>query len=243
MSVLVFQHHSKEGPAALGQALQRTGHRLKTIDLYDGQTPPVDLDDVHGLIVMGGPMNVDQAADYPWLEREIEFIKQTHEAKRPIIGICLGAQLIATALGGKVAPMETPEVGWGNVKLAFPGTIDTMYGGITWDSMQFHLHGQQVTDLPPGAAPLAGSKACRTQAFKVGFSTYGFQYHFEWDDEDIRTVLADQDAAAMIAAAGTTADAILEEQATHYPGYRRQGDRLCETMANMYFPASRRKGA
>src|SRR5690606_13233304 len=100
------------------------------------------------------------------------YLRQAHEANVPMVGICLGLQLIATALGGKVEAMPAAEVGWHTVKLAFPGTIDPIYAGIPWQHMQFHLHGQEVTALPPGATPLAASKVCKNQAVKVGLKTY-----------------------------------------------------------------------
>jgi GMP synthase (glutamine-hydrolysing) len=124
MSLLVFQHHENEPPCVLGSVLQDHGHKLRIVELFAGQTVPPDLDDVDGILSMGGPANVDETAHYSWITPELEFLKNAH-GKVPIVGICLGAQLIATALGGKVAAMPTPEVGWAVVKQAFPGTIDT----------------------------------------------------------------------------------------------------------------------
>jgi GMP synthase (glutamine-hydrolysing) len=235
MSLLVFQHERHEPPAVLGSILRNQGHRLRVIELFAGQPVPPDLDDVDGIVSMGGSPNVDQAADYPWMAAEMAMIKQAHDRSIPIVGVCLGAQLIAAALGGKVAPMATPEAGWANVKQAFPGTIDTIYGGIPWDTMQVHMHGQEVTALPPGGTPLAGSKLCKTQAFRVGMTTYGFQYHFEWDHNDIAQAARDP----LVAKAGVTAESITKGLEQHYPSYRRLGDRLCETIALMLFPIDR----
>ena len=236
MSILVFQHHPQEGPAALGRILQDHGCRLRTLHLYTGDDVPGDLDGVDGVVSMGGPMNVDQADDHPWMAQETALLKAAHEAGKPIVGICLGAQLVAAALGGKVAKMAKPEAGWGNVRLSFPGSTDPLYAVIGWDTMQFHMHGCEVTDLPAGAAPLAGSRACRTQSFKVGYRTYGFQYHFEWTRKDIEQFADDP----LTTEAGLTAGQIVADCDKHYGAYRRLGDRLGERIALLLFPLDKR---
>ena len=236
MSLIIFQHHPDEGPAQIGRVLQDHGHRLRTIALWDGQAVPADRDDVDGILSMGGPMNVDETDAHPWIESESAYLKAAHEAGVPIVGICLGAQLIAAALGGEVGPMDQPEVGWHNVKLAFPGTIETLYQGIGWDSTQFHLHGQEVKTLPPGATPLAGSARCRTQAFVAGLKTYAFQYHFEWTRADIEHFSND----GLVRAAEVTPSQIAEGADRHYADYRRLGDLLCERIALLLFPIDRR---
>ncbi|MAE63525.1 MAG: hypothetical protein CMJ18_04575 [Phycisphaeraceae bacterium] len=230
MRQVVLQHHPSENAAVLGRFLQAYGHRLHTVRLDEGQALP-DLDDVSGLLIMGGPMNVDETGAHPWLEDEQAFIRSAHEAALPMVGICLGAQLIAAALGGEVAAMETPEVGFESVRLGFPGTIDTLLAGVPWQTMQFHLHGQQVTGLPAGATPLAGSAACANQAFKVGMTTYAFQFHFEWDRDDIERFGRDE----LVTKAGASPESIVAQCADHYDRYRHLGDRLCENLASLLY--------
>jgi GMP synthase-like glutamine amidotransferase len=236
MSLLVFQHQPTETPAEFGNILRDYGHKLRVIKLHEGQSVPTDLDDVDGVISLGGSMNVDEVALYGWIETEAAYLKLAHEAGKPIVGICLGAQLIAHALGGKVTPMATPEVGFQNVKLAFPGTTETLYQGIAWDTMQFHLHGQEVSAMPPGAVPLAGSKMCKTQAFKVGLRTYAFQYHFEWDSNRLKAASRDP----LVEKAGVKSEDILAQIELHYDSYRRLGNRLSETIAVTLFPIDKR---
>lgn len=236
MSLIVFEHHPEETAAILGMILLHYGHRLRVVKLHAGDPVPPDLDDVDGIISMGGPMNVDQAAEYPWIEAEMAYLRTAHEAGVPIVGVCLGAQLIAAAMGGKVEAMAQPEVGWHPVKLAFPGTIDPIFAGIPWQHIQFHLHGQEVTQLPPGATPLAGSRMTRNQAFRVGQTTYGFQYHFEWDEPIIQMIADDPLAVA----AGVTREQLLEQVAEHFDGYRRLSDRLCHNIANLLFAVARK---
>ncbi len=236
MSILVFEHIAGEDTACLGTILQQRGHRLRVVSLHEGDLIPPDLDDVDGLIVMGGPMNVDQADRYPWLERGTEYIRNAHEADVPIVGVCLGAQLIAAALGGQVAAMDQPEVGWHPVTLSFPGTTDPIFAGVGQQSVQFHLHGQEVTDLPPGSTPLASSPACRHQAFRVGLTTYAFQYHFEWDLDDLKAMAQDP----MVTQAGSSADQILNEANRYYDDYRRLGDRVSRALEMNLFAVAHR---
>lgn len=236
MSVLVFQHTLDEDAATLGQALSLRGHRLHVVRLYAGDAVPPDLDDVDGILSMGGPMNVDEAHQHPWITDELRYLKAAHEAGVPIVGVCLGEQFIAAALGGKVEAMPGPEVGWLNVQLAFPGTTDPIFAGIGWDTVQFHLHGQHVSQLPPGATLLASSKACKVQAFKVGQTTYGFQYHFEWDLKALEVVAGD----GLVAKAGSSAQALMQQAQDHYAAYRRLGDRLIENIATTLFATSRK---
>lgn len=238
MAILIFQHHRAEPTCRLGETLQDIGHRLRTVALYEGESLPSDLDDVDGVISMGGPMNVDQADAFPWIEGEMALIKQAHEAKLPVVGICLGAQLVAKALGGEVGPMEQAEVGFGPLRLAFPGTTDPIYAGIPWSTTTFHAHAQQVTDLPPGATPLAGSPACKNQAFKVGLTTYAFQYHFEWDRADLARVLSSM--TGWLTEIGADVPAIKADIDKSYPMYRHLGDRLCRTLTDLVFPLDKR---
>lgn len=235
MSLLVFQHHKEETAGVLGAILQGRGHRLRTIELFANHVIPLDLDDVDGILSMGGPMNVGDT-NYPWMAAEIDLIKAAHEAHLPVVGICLGAQILVAALGGKVDAMSEPEAGFANVKLSFPGTIDPIQAGIPWNTMQFHLHAQQVIDLPPGGVPLAGSDRCRIQSFKVGFNTYGFQYHFEWD----RCTIAHFGRNGLVNRSGFLPEAIAAQCDEHYDLYRHLGDRLCDNITTLLFPIDKR---
>jgi len=232
MSLLVLQHEMDETSAVLGQFLQQRSHRLITVPLHNSDTPlPENLDNITGLLVMGGSMNVDEQDQHHWMQPEMDLIKKAHDANLPMVGICLGAQLIATALGGEVTKMETPEIGWHNVKLAFPGTTDAVLAGQSWDSIQFHLHGQEVTKLPPGGVPLAGSALCPNQAFRIGLNCYCFQYHFEWDRPQLEYFAKSH----FVTSNKHDADAIIAQCDEHYHNYRRRGDRLCELIATLLF--------
>lgn len=238
MSILVFQHDRHETTARLGEILRDHGHRLRTIELFDGQPLPPDLDDVDGLISMGGPMNVDQSDAHRWIDGECELIREAHEGGLAVLGICLGAQMVARALGGEVGAMEKPEIAFGPVKAGFPGTIDPLHAGIPWTWNVLHLHGQEVTKLPEKAVPMYGSDGCRVQSFKVGLRTYGFQYHFEWRREQIDAVLRANHA--WLAGHGVDAGVIGHDLDAGYDLHRQLGDRLCRNIADLLFPLDKR---
>ncbi len=219
----------------MGRIVAGYGHPMRIVRLDQGQTVPPDLDDVTGIISMGGTMNVDEAERHAWMKPEMTLIRAAHEAGLPVVGICLGAQLIAAALGGKVEAMGETEIGWETVKLSFPGTTDPLHAGIAWETMQFHFHGQAIAELPSGAVGLSGSKRCRHQAFRIGFRTYGFQYHPEWTMDDIRRFTA----LDWVLKTGHDPNQILQQSERYYEPYRRLGNRLCHNIANYLMPLDR----
>lgn len=240
MAILVFQHHPHERPSRLGAILADYSHRLHVCELHDGAPLPPDLDGVDGVISLGGPMNVDQTGQYPWMQPEMDLLRQAHQARIPLVGICLGAHLIAKALGGDVTAMDQPEVGWDYIQQSFPGTIDPLLSGIPWRTRQFHLHAQEIVALPEEGVGLAGSKTCRNQAFKVGMTTYGFQYHFEWSRAEIQSAI--EQNPDLLQGAGISADELRQGVDAHYELYRHLGDRLSHNIANLLMPVDKRFG-
>ena len=240
MAILVLEHHPLETAGRLGVTLNEHGHRQRIVQLHAGDPLPPDLDDVDGLISLGGPMNVDQTADHAWMQPEIELIRQAHEADLPVLGICLGAQLIASALGGEVAAMDEPEIGFYKLTSTFFGTTDPLHLGFPWDTMMFHAHAQQITKAPPGGTPipLSGTARAKCQAFRVGLNTYGFQYHFEWTRRTIEMLV--QEDQEFYGSGQHTTDALLRSLEAHYPLYRHLGDRLCQNLATLMFPLDKR---
>ncbi len=240
MSIIVLQHHDIETPGRLGMTLRDHGYRLdvRRPDRDAARALPPDLDEVQGLIVMGGPQSLtpDELRDMPWLIAEAKFIKQAHDAELPVIGVCLGAQLIAHALGGAVEPMPTPEVGFETVSIDPVGQIDPILAGIAWDAPQFHIHAHQVTALPQGATVLASSAACENQAFTVGLRTYAFQFHFECDQPMIDAFF--KQGRDLFDRAGLSKAQLDEQVNASYEMYARLADRLCLNLAACLFPTA-----
>jgi GMP synthase (glutamine-hydrolysing) len=166
----------------------------------------------------------------------MELIRQAKAANLPMVGICLGAQLIAKALGGEVAGMANPEVGFGDVKLTMPKFVDPVMQGIRWQFPAFHMHGQEVTKLPPEGMPIAMTTQCKIQAFRVGLNVYAFQYHFELDPDLIRLFAT----FPLVAKAGLDEKTILEQLKTQYQEYSRLAQRLNDNIVTLLLPVDRR---
>jgi GMP synthase (glutamine-hydrolysing) len=230
--IVILQHNEHAHAGRLGRALRDHGFRVDTrrTDL-DAASVPGDLDDLHGLVVLGGAQNVDE--NHPFLAREQALIRQAHEAQLPVLGVCLGAQQIAVALGGQVARMGTPEVGMSPVVLNVPGQTETVLAGIPWACPQLHSHGYEVKTLPPGATLLGSSAFCKVQAFRVGLRTYGFQYHFECDLPMTRAMF--DRSMGLAERAGVTREQLDAQLAQHAEMFDRAADRLCTNLATFAF--------
>ena len=179
MRVLVFQHLDVEHPGSFRDFWSARGLECTTVELDAGETIP-PLEDFDMLAVMGGPMDVWEEAEHPWLVAEKEAIRRwVAELKRPYFGICLGHQLLAVSLGGEAGKMATPEVGLGEVSLTAEGRADPLFGGLPERLEVFQWHGVEVTRLPEGGVALASNEAAAVQAMRVGTNAYGVQFHPE----------------------------------------------------------------
>ena len=180
--VLVFRHVPHEHLGSIGAALSRRGVPIQYIDLASSADQPVDLSSSSGLIVMGGPMSANDPDNY--ISRELYLIGQAIQANLPVLGVCLGSQLIAKAAGARVYRNPVKEIGWYPVSVTPAGSRDPLVHHFAPAAEVFHWHGETF-DLPEGAAWLARSEACRHQAFRLGSNVYGFQFHFEVTPEMI----------------------------------------------------------
>lgn len=174
MRIQTLQHVPFEDIGSMAQDFQQAGYPVNTTHWYRGDSAP-SLDSFDVLIVMGGPMGVYDEAAFPWLREEKALIKAAIEAGKKVIGICLGAQLIACVCGATVSRNPHREIGWFPLTRQAPDEpIARLLDGVE----VFHWHGDTF-DLPAGAVWLASSDACRNQAFRLGNSVFGFQFHLE----------------------------------------------------------------
>ena len=182
-----LQHVPWEGPGMIEPYLRSRGGSLKTIRLFENQTLP-DAELVDFLIVLGGPMNVDDEDIYAWLAREKSLIKQMIDAGKPVLGICLGAQLIAHVLSKPVYPAKEHEIGWYPVTLSSSAMQHPLTIG--WDEtpMVFHWH-SNTFDMPEGAISLASSSVCVNQAFVLNDTIIGLQFHLEMSRENVQEMI------------------------------------------------------
>jgi len=175
MKAHFFQHVPFEGLGSIEDWLQSEGYDIGVTRWFADETPPPP-DEIDLLIVMGGPMSVNDEDIYPWLAAEKNYIQRWIEEDRPMLGVCLGVQLIASALGARVYPNAFKEIGWFPVTAVTP--VPEPAFRFPSEQMVFHWHGETF-DLPAGAIHLARSAACEHQAFQIGRRVIGLQFHLE----------------------------------------------------------------
>ena len=177
--IYVLQHHPAENLGTIADALEGAALAWQYIRVNDGQPVPADMKGAGGLIVMGGPMSVYQTDRYPWLRDEMKLIEDAMKLNLPVLGVCLGAQILAAALGAKVERNPNgKEIGWYPIELQDSAKEDRLMRGLPATITPFHWHGD-IFELPPGAVSLASSEKTPCQAFRQGDNAYGFQFHFE----------------------------------------------------------------
>jgi len=247
MPIVVLQHAAMDGVGRLGPELRDHALKLdiRRLDLpaaQGGRGVPIDFDDVDAVISLGGPMNVGDATPLTagWMQAELDFLREAHARQLPVLGLCLGAQMIAKAIGGEVgvsgpAP-SGPEIGFCAVQQTPPGNTDRILAGIPWTSWQFQAHGQEIKKLPDGATLLQTSPACKVQAFSVGLRTYAFQYHFETTKGDVDGYLADPWCQGLMSALGVSQSQLRAQASEHYEAFERLGQRLAGNIAAYMFP-------
>jgi GMP synthase-like glutamine amidotransferase len=178
MKIHYLQHFPSENPGSILTWAKGRGHEMRGSLLYKGDALP-GLGDFDWLVVMGGPMNVDEETTYPWLRGEKELIRQAAYAGKTVLGFCLGGQLIAEALGGAVSKNREPEIGWLPIVWNCQARIRSLFSFFPETTTVLQWHGDTFSDLPPGAVHLADSEGCARQAFCWGTRVFGFQFHLE----------------------------------------------------------------
>ena len=210
MRIHALQHVPFEGLAAIGPILNRPGTDVVPVHLFAGDKPP-PADATDAVIVLGGPMSVDDDPVYPWLGDEKRFLRDSIARDVPLLGICLGAQLIADALGAAVRKNPEPEIGWFPISKR-QGADNAAIGRALPDQMTvFHWHGDTF-DIPDGAIPLYQSEACRNQGFAVGKRIVGLQFHFEMTPDAVADLVAHAADALIDAPYVQTRDQLLADE-------------------------------
>jgi GMP synthase-like glutamine amidotransferase len=212
---IVLKHAEVEGPARVGELLEDLGFTLDVRSTFRGDPVPASLDVGDVLVVMGGPMGVSdrEHPETAYLQKEIDLIRRQIAHDAPVLGICLGAQLLAHAGGADVRQMRRAdgsrvyEVGWGTIALD-PRAGGQILAGVPSEIVVLHWHGDTF-DVPPGAVPLASSSVCPNQGFRLGRHAFGLQFHCEVGRAEVAAFLR-ADADYVVQANGSDGVARIE---------------------------------
>jgi GMP synthase (glutamine-hydrolysing) len=177
MELLALVHEDGGGPSLFRPAFEDLGARVTEVRLFAGERPERPPDRYGGVMTFGGTMHTHEHDAHPWLSDEIAYLQEALAAGAPMLGVCLGAQLLSRAAGGKVEPVPEPEIGWFPIELTDAARDDPVFSAFPrrFRSFQWHAY---AAGVPPGAVELARSEVC-PQAFRVGEAAWGVQFHPE----------------------------------------------------------------
>ena len=220
--VLVLQHAAVETLGAISGALDGAGLDARYVRTHEGERVP-ELGDAAGLVVLGGPMGAYERDRYPHLRDEMRLIERALSAGRPALGVCLGSQLLAAALGAGVREGGYKEIGWYPVELTAAAADDPLWSGVPSPFTAFHWHGD-VFELPAGAVPLASSERTPLQAFRYGPNAYGLLFHPEVTEPIVEGML--RQFSGELREEGLDGREIAAAGCVHLVGLRRVADRV-----------------
>ena len=186
MRIQVIQHVPYEGPGLIGEWADECGHSLAISNAITEEYPAVE--DVDLLVIMGGPMDADDEDASPWLVPEKRFVAQAIAAGRLVLGVCLGAQIVAEVLGGRVLRADEEEIGWYPVAISEAGASEPLFARWPDEVVVGHWHGDTF-QLPLGMEPVLFSEATRNQAFVFEGRVVGLQFHLEWDPASLAALI------------------------------------------------------
>jgi GMP synthase (glutamine-hydrolysing) len=215
--VIVLQHVACETIGSIHDALTVRHVSVRSVRTFDGDAVPTNLGTASGLIVMGGPMGVHDHGRFPHLRDEMRLIDRAVRESKPVLGVCLGCQLLAAALGAAVAPSGRQEIGWHRISLAPAASTDPVWLGAVSTFMALHWHGD-IFDLPAGAELLASSEMTAHQAFRYGKNAYGLLFHIEATASSLESM-----AAAFpddLQKVGLSRAKLMEQSQLHLPALR-----------------------
>lgn len=183
IKVHFLQHIQYEGLGSIADWIHENSYVLSVTQLFHDQSLP-DPGDIDFLIIMGGPMGIYEKEKYPWLKKEKQFIKKAIRENKKVLGICLGAQLIADVLGAKVYPNKYQEIGWFPVRMTDDSKNSKLFNHFPSELMVFHWHGDTF-DIPDNTIHIFENEVCRNQGFQYGDNVLGLQFHLEVRRADI----------------------------------------------------------
>jgi len=232
--VFIFQNARGEPPGQIVDYLHWHSVSFETISLFccRDRLPDINWRQVCGLVVLGGPMNVDEVAAYPFLLWERQQIAEAVRREIPILGVCLGAQLLARSLNAKVYPNLVREIGWHRVTLTPDCERDPLFVGASSPATVFQWHGDTF-DLPTNAVLLATGHDCRHQAFRFGENAWGLQFHIEVTPQLVRSWMELAEENNELAAVGTSVEQISRETSLRFEEMQQLADLVLNRFAEV----------
>jgi len=227
--ILILKHAAIEGAGSIGDYFDGKYYEVKTLEMWKGDILPGSIDHIEAVICMGGPMNVYQESEFPFLKHEDAFIREIVKRGVPFLGVCLGAQLLAKACGSLVYRAPVGEMGWSEVRLTPAGSADPMFKNLPQVLSVFQWH-EDTFDIPDAGTLLATSRSCANQAFCIGKRAYGFQFHVEVSPDIVSSWVA----ALAAENKGAVADpAVMFDAYELRPYYEAQAAVLCGNFLNI----------
>jgi GMP synthase (glutamine-hydrolysing) len=231
--ILALRHVPHEGLGILEDIFRDAGLVYSFVDLFHDAPRTFRPEQLAGLVVLGGPMNVDETQRYPFLAAEVDWLKQAVAEQLPVLGVCLGSQLLAKSLGAEVRANGVKEIGWYPLELLPATDEDPLFCGLPRTPTVFQWHGDTF-DLPEGAVQLARSAACEQQAFRFGPSAYGLQFHVEVTGPMIEDWMREPGGCAELGALDYVDPAEIRGRApTELPAMHRLGKQVFRRFANL----------
>ena len=212
--VIVLQHAQSENLGTIADALSSSNIPFEYVRTFEGQSIPSGVHGAAGLVVMGGPMGVYETGRYPFLLHEMKLMEAFLKAERPILGVCLGSQLLAAAFGAAVRKGRKKEIGWFEIQLNAAAAQDALWKGQRSPFVAYHWHGD-IFDLAKGAVALASSDLTSIQSYRFGKCAYGILFHLEVTELHIRKMLGE--FAGEVEEENLSSDEILQQNKSFLP--------------------------
>jgi GMP synthase (glutamine-hydrolysing) len=229
--VLIIQNDAKEGAGQLATLLERRGLTRRQVMGPDADYSELGAGPFSALVILGGAQGAYETKEYPYLLDEMRLCEAFMEAGKPIAGFCLGAQILACALGGKVLPNKRKEIGWYDLVLTDDAANDALLQDHPKSLLSYHFHGDFIKDVP-GCVNLASSAMTENQLFRHGSNVYGFQYHAEVDRPLLEIMCRNN--SDYLSANGLEAEKIIAESGANLPEF----ERYCGAVLNRWLDLS-----